>query len=433
MRIKGTIPKGLLVALILTLVPITAFSAQKVTPGSTCKVYKQKITYQNKVYTCIKSGKRLVWNKGVTVLKPTPTPNPTPTPIPTPTPTPTPTATPTPTPIPTPTPTPTKSSVPMPSPSPSPSFVNLNFETLVGNSSNISFTAWKKAADSINLSYAKNVAPEVYTGPNTKAFYNDLQLPISLVSRLFPNYDEPKKILWIRYNFIDIAWAENQAKEKLSAADYAQISIYQGGTLAGSNCDLAASNCRGSYQQTGPSGISLIMEGVANTLPSDLVSKSDLSPGMVEAHEYFHSLQRIPIMNRGIQVWPPAWWREGSADWVKDTTVNFQNFQDYKKFLRDSCNSNCMNLTEADIEEFLKTAINNDLPSKFDPYLNYSLGSYIIEILASIKGPAVLLDMYAEMGKGLTFNDAFAKLFDTTWQTAIPLISKSVYIDLHGE
>jgi hypothetical protein len=79
MRFKGCFFKGLLVALILTLLPGTAFSAQKITPGSVCKVYKQKVTYQNKVFTCIKSGKKLVWNKGVAVKKPTPTPTPTPT------------------------------------------------------------------------------------------------------------------------------------------------------------------------------------------------------------------------------------------------------------------------------------------------------------------------------------------------------------------
>ena len=84
-----------MIALAVVLIPVTAVSAQKVTPGSTCKVYKQKVTNQNKVYTCIKSGKKLVWNKGVVVVKPTPTPSPTPTPTPTPTPAPTPTPTPT--------------------------------------------------------------------------------------------------------------------------------------------------------------------------------------------------------------------------------------------------------------------------------------------------------------------------------------------------
>ena len=65
MRIKGSIAKGLLIALALALVPIAATSAQKISPGSTCKVLKQKVSSQNKVYTCIKSGKKFIWNKGV--------------------------------------------------------------------------------------------------------------------------------------------------------------------------------------------------------------------------------------------------------------------------------------------------------------------------------------------------------------------------------
>ena len=76
MRFKRRLTKGLLVALVLTLIPITAFSAQKITSGSTCKVYKQKVTNQNKVYTCIKSGKKLVWNKGIAVVQPASTSTP---------------------------------------------------------------------------------------------------------------------------------------------------------------------------------------------------------------------------------------------------------------------------------------------------------------------------------------------------------------------
>lgn len=63
----------------LALIPDVSFSASKITPGSTCKVYKSKLTYQNKIYTCIKSGKKLVWSKGVEIKKPTPSPKPTPT------------------------------------------------------------------------------------------------------------------------------------------------------------------------------------------------------------------------------------------------------------------------------------------------------------------------------------------------------------------
>lgn len=93
MRIRGSLSKGLLIALALTLISESAISAQKITPGSTCKVLNQKIVYQNKNYTCIKSGKKLVWNKGVAFNKSTPTLSPTPSLTPTPVVTPTPTPT----------------------------------------------------------------------------------------------------------------------------------------------------------------------------------------------------------------------------------------------------------------------------------------------------------------------------------------------------
>jgi predicted Zn-dependent protease len=83
MRIKKAVTKGLLIAFALTLIPVTAVSAQKITPGSTCKVLNKKVVYQNKTYTCTKSGNKLVWNKGVTAKKPTPTPTLTPTKPPT--------------------------------------------------------------------------------------------------------------------------------------------------------------------------------------------------------------------------------------------------------------------------------------------------------------------------------------------------------------
>ena len=86
MRIKGGLVKGLLIALAITLIPAAAISAQKVTTGSKCKVQKQKVVYLDKSYTCIKSGKKLVWNKGVVVAKPSPAPAPPKPPLPPPSP-----------------------------------------------------------------------------------------------------------------------------------------------------------------------------------------------------------------------------------------------------------------------------------------------------------------------------------------------------------
>ena len=77
---------------------IQPIATAAVKPGDACKKVGQTSTSSGIKYTCVKSGKKLVWNKGVAVKKPTPTPTPTPV---EPTPTPTPTATPTPTPTPT--------------------------------------------------------------------------------------------------------------------------------------------------------------------------------------------------------------------------------------------------------------------------------------------------------------------------------------------
>ena len=91
---------GLVAVLSLSL--ITAqLSVAAVTPGAKCSKAGSTSTYNGKKYTCVKSGKKLVWNKGVAVAKPAPVASPTPTPVATPTPTPTPTVSATPTPTPT--------------------------------------------------------------------------------------------------------------------------------------------------------------------------------------------------------------------------------------------------------------------------------------------------------------------------------------------
>jgi hypothetical protein len=90
---------GLVAVLSLSL--LTAqISVAAVTPGAKCSKAGATSTYNGTKYTCVKSGKKLVWDKGVAIAKPVPVASPTPTPVATPTPTPTPTVSATPTPTP---------------------------------------------------------------------------------------------------------------------------------------------------------------------------------------------------------------------------------------------------------------------------------------------------------------------------------------------
>ena len=88
MRTKGSLVTGAFLALTLALIPNSAVAAQKLTPGSPCKVLYQKVVSQNKTHTCVESGNKLIWNKGVVVAKPksnaasAPSVGPTPTPVP---------------------------------------------------------------------------------------------------------------------------------------------------------------------------------------------------------------------------------------------------------------------------------------------------------------------------------------------------------------
>ena len=76
-------------ALVLFLVPMNAIAAVKA--GDGCKKVGSTATSQGKKFTCVKSGKKLVWNKGVAISAPKPKPAEPALPEATPTPSPTPT------------------------------------------------------------------------------------------------------------------------------------------------------------------------------------------------------------------------------------------------------------------------------------------------------------------------------------------------------
>ena len=216
---------AILAGTLLTL-PLQTSQASSPKVGTICNKLHQKQTYAGKSYICIRSGKKLVWDKGVNLPSLTPSPS-------------------------------TSSSSEL-SPSPlstlPPVAVTVTFDNLIQNEKNISFTAWEKASKVILASSAKNAPVNIFTGPKTTPLFEETSLPVSLVSRLFPNNEEAKTVIWIRYGYDDIAWAESLVKEKLSSSDFEQITRNQGGALAPSNCESSLKICRGSYQQTGQIG-----------------------------------------------------------------------------------------------------------------------------------------------------------------------------------
>ena len=291
-----------LIILPLSLFLMSTPAVAAIKAGAFCSTKGQVKTSSGFKYTCIKSGKKLIWNKGVLIVKS------------------------------------------------APKVTDLTFNNLFENRKDISYTVWKRTSDSIKVNKSKAGNISIFTGPNTKPYYDDYPKAISQVSRIFPNDLEAKEILVIRYNFKDLDWAENTAKAELLPADYKQLVSYAKGPIAIGNCDSLTANCRGSRQITPSSGVAVILQGVDNTLNQEFNGKLVFTTGMLEAHEYFHSLQRIPIMDRGIEAWPHAWFREGSAELVQNLAISFDNFAQYKKFLIDDCYYTCKSMTSAQFE-----------------------------------------------------------------------------------
>ena len=133
--------RALLVAALvgISLIAVPAVHAKAPVAGTTCSKLNSTQVFQGKRFTCIKSGKKLVWNKGV-AIKSTPKPSATTSPSPTATPSASvsesPSASPTPTPTPSATPTPTPT--PKPTPSPTPTKVGYTMDQVKANNSSAS-------------------------------------------------------------------------------------------------------------------------------------------------------------------------------------------------------------------------------------------------------------------------------------------------------
>ena len=147
--------RALLLSIIVgsSLLMTPAVHAKAPVAGATCSKLNVTQIYQGKRFTCIKSGKKFVWNKGVEIkststpiatasaspsASPTPTATTSASPSASPTPSETVSASPTPTLTQTPTPTPTPSKTPTPTPMPSPTKVGYTMEQVKTHNSSSS-------------------------------------------------------------------------------------------------------------------------------------------------------------------------------------------------------------------------------------------------------------------------------------------------------
>lgn len=362
-----------LIAVSIFTSPINAIAAVKA--GSTCTKLGSTSTTAGKKYTCIKSGKKLVWDKGVTVLAP-------------------------------------KASIPV---------GPTSFSDLQANYAGVPYWAWKKSADVLASSKPKNNKLTILIGPNSRPSNEIPQMAISQVSRLFPNYKESNEFVLIYFNYKDASWAEAQFNKYVGTdGGYDTSGSVQKICPSEVAC---ASGLAVKNQVTGIS-VSLITAGTAS------LSDKRFLTGIIEAHEYFHTLQNAQFENvSNNTAMIPRWLHEGSASFVEDAAINYDSFDKYK--IQKTSNIQGLlyrkEFNEQKLISFLDApSLGKDWSSwdSYDPSRVYDIGMLVTEIMVSIKGPESIMEQYKLVASGMSYQQAFEKVFGISWSEGVKVIAK---------
>ncbi|MEI7561748.1 MAG: hypothetical protein WCJ43_04810 [Actinomycetes bacterium] len=356
-------------SVLATFISFSLFPANAaVKAGSACKSEGITFVASGKTFTCIKSGKKLIWNKGVKIGTNT-------------------------------------SAVPIP-------LRPTSFEELVTKSDGISYWAWKIVQERKLNSPKASIEFKVKVGPNTKMRVSNYQEILEMTANFFSSFPQPKTAYVTFYDFPDVSWAQ-ELDMSLSARPRP--------TEVSDSCK-SATLCNGGNAYVDPTGkgFSYISSSATNT---DYFQ----AQGPVVSHEYFHNIQFYPVeVSRAkgqVVVYMPDWFREGSAHWFSVSLLNY-NFELVKKYQKENAESDLYrnHFKASQVEDVLSL---NDGRSNNGWYA-YSVGSKAIEALVLIKGIDSILDMYQEGAKGISFEEAFKKIYGISWVEAKPILAKAI-------
>ena len=371
-----------------------ALNAATPKAGSKCTKVGATSTAAGKRFTCVKSGTKLVWNKGVAIkAAPKPAVNPVLKPV-----------------EPTPTPTPTVTYPDVPT----------SFDDLIAKYEGISYAAWSKANAAIKAS--NDVAPpfRALTGPNTTLAFKNPASVYDLVARLYSGYKSTSTMTVLSFSYDDRDWAQAQMKQSHPKQTFQWITDIACATRA---------TCWGGGMFTDEKANGLLV------VATEVLNDNSLL-GILDAHEYSHAIQQNQ-MNRPTvwpetSDWPPSWYREGQANFAQNATIFYQSFEMYLKNRNSISNSLFRDSTYTSewIQEYFVVNPPSSWFTKYPNWRQYDMGAMLVEVLTALKGPGSTMEIWKLMGSGQTFNQAFEKVYGISFDKALPIISKAIALQL---
>jgi len=346
--------------------------------GGACNKAGLTSVVSGKTYTCVKSGKKLLWDKGVSIVKPVQPQAPT------------------------------------------------GFNDLEANYSGVSYWAWKKSSEKILASSSTSIPLEYLIGANAKLNYKTPEFSFSQVNKLFSGSILPKKIVFLAFSFQDRDWAMSQMKQIVPDTENQWIK-----DVACPREDFCVGG--GSFHNlSNKTALIVITTGIDPNNVNNSIS------GTVEAHEYTHSIEQSssdalrPSVNLLKSPWPPNWIWEGLAQFSQHAAIYSDSFEKYSKYRKEASGQIFNNSTwNANyIEGYFQTNLTNDWASKYPRWRQYDLGAMLIEILVAIKGPDSAMQIFNESVNGGGFEAAFQRIYGSSFQSVLPTISRTIALEL---
>jgi hypothetical protein len=193
-------------------------------------------------------------------------------------------------------------------------------------------------------------------------------------------------------------------------------------------------DCQGAKALTAQDGTGFLLIGVPGAIDAgDQTAPYRLRTGMLEAHEYFHTLQDAPFIGKNSEGvdWPPRWATEGGAEFIQNAAINNESFAKYLDFR--SIDGKELYLqshvyTSSYINDYLTRSNSSD-----SSFMDYYLGSRVIEILVALKGQTSLLELNEALATRIGFSAAFESVYGYPWSKAIPVIAKVIAAGIQEE
>ncbi|MEN9305653.1 MAG: hypothetical protein RLY76_921 [Actinomycetota bacterium] len=387
---RKLIPLAISVALVTTAISSPAFAAVKA--GASCPKAGKTSVSSGKTFTCIKSGKKLVWNKGVAVAKPAVAPTPTP------------------------------SATSEPTVTKTPAFPT-SFTDLEEKFEGIPYSSWEKMNANLVKYPSSSLDISIQYGPNTPERYSTQITKDAVIrgARAMGGVKQPAAVKFYQFNKVDVEWGKEQAAKYQPAFNLGMSLPVQAADLCSrDDCDGGVTNLA--------NGIGLVLVGVST--PANRYGDLARFKGQNDLHEYVHAVQGSVVAGKTKTTPPvlmPCWYSEGqphaisivataktSADYI---TARNSWMKDYKWLLND--------FEPSTIEDFLKKNMKVPCPSSTN-FLNYTVGFIVIDALIAIGGIEKTFEVPSLIADGMSFESAFEKVYETPWSNASPILSKVI-------